>query len=106
FSGRTGVRGAARFAGAEWTSLATGAPLLADALTAIDCSFEGSLDWHSHTIVIGRVEAVRVRGGGSPLLYWQGDYDGLGSARKPLDLTALVAPEAVARLLCQPAHVW
>ncbi|MBV9634949.1 MAG: flavin reductase family protein, partial [Methylobacteriaceae bacterium] len=106
FAGRGGVSGAARFAGAEWTTAATGAPLLTDALAAIDCTFETSIDWHSHTIVIGRVEAVHLRPGASPLLYWQGDYDRLAGARKPVDLTALGASEAAARLLCQPAQAW
>jgi len=67
FAGRSGVHGAARFAGAEWTTLVTGAPLLRAALACIDCAVEEVLERHTHAILIGRVAAVH-RGGGAPAL--------------------------------------
>jgi flavin reductase (DIM6/NTAB) family NADH-FMN oxidoreductase RutF len=75
FSGRGGVLGAARYSGASWLTLATGAPLLADALAAIDCTLDGFIDWHSHVVVIGRVCAIRLGCGNRPLVYWRGNYD-------------------------------
>ena len=78
FAGRTGAEGAQRYEGGHWITLATGAPLLVDALAAFDCSVEEIIERHSHAIVIGRIEAVRRRGGGGALVYWRGDYDQLG----------------------------
>lgn len=78
FAGRTGAEGAERYEGGHWITLSTGAPLLSDALAAFDCSVEEIIERHSHAIVIGRIEAVRRRGGGGALVYWRGDYDQLG----------------------------
>jgi len=78
FAGRTGAEGSARYEGGDWISLRSGTPLLSDALASFDCSLEDVVERHSHAIVIGRVEAVRRRGGGGALVYWRGDYDQLG----------------------------
>lgn len=80
FSGRHGIFGADRYTGADWITLVTGAPILADALTAIDCSLEELIEWHSHAIVVGRVRAVHVTGGTSPLVYWRGSYGNVGGS--------------------------
>jgi flavin reductase (DIM6/NTAB) family NADH-FMN oxidoreductase RutF len=74
FSGREGVYGAERYIGSDWMTLVTGAPILADALTAVDCTLEELIAWHSHAIVVGRVRAVHVNSGTSPLVYWRGNY--------------------------------
>jgi flavin reductase (DIM6/NTAB) family NADH-FMN oxidoreductase RutF len=76
FAGRGGVKGAARYAEASWTPLATGALALDDALAAIDCEVEEFVERHSHAIVIGAVRALEVRPG-SPLIYGQGQYGAL-----------------------------
>ena len=77
FAGRDGVNGAARYAGAEWTRLSTGAPVLADALSVFDCELEDAIERHSHIIVIGRVVASRITENATPLLYWAGGYRAL-----------------------------
>lgn len=74
FAGRGGVRGPARYAGAEWTTLATGAAVLVDALAAIDCAVEETIERHSHVIVLGAVRALRLADGGGALAYWHGGY--------------------------------
>ncbi len=74
FSGRTGEKGSARFFGARWKTLVTGAPLLEGALAAIDCTVEEVIERHSHAIVIGRIEAVELGRWSDPLLYWSGIY--------------------------------
>jgi flavin reductase (DIM6/NTAB) family NADH-FMN oxidoreductase RutF len=74
FSGRGGVRGAARFAGTEWMTLVTGAPLLRDALACIDCTVEEVLERHTHAIVIGRVAAVCSAAGASALVHWRSQF--------------------------------
>ncbi len=74
FSGIGGLKGAERFAGAEWISLASGVPLLVGALAAFDCEVEHVVERHSHAIVIGRVLDLRVSPGRPALTYWQGQY--------------------------------
>jgi flavin reductase (DIM6/NTAB) family NADH-FMN oxidoreductase RutF len=80
FAGRSGIWGAARYVDTDWLTLATGAPLLADALAAADCTLEKVIEWNSHAIVIGRVRAVRVGSGQGPLVYWQGKYEQVSDA--------------------------
>jgi flavin reductase (DIM6/NTAB) family NADH-FMN oxidoreductase RutF len=74
FTGKGGLKGADRFAGAPWTTRASGVPLLADALAAIDCEVEDVVERHSHAIVIGRVLDVAVSARTAALAYWQGRY--------------------------------
>jgi flavin reductase (DIM6/NTAB) family NADH-FMN oxidoreductase RutF len=77
FASRVGERGAARFAVGRWTTLATGSPLLADALTAIDCRVEEILERHTHAIVIGAVAAVQRGETGPALAHWRSRYETL-----------------------------
>ena len=74
FTGKGGLKGADRFTGARWTTRASGVPLLADALSAIDCEVEDVVERHSHAIVIGRVLDVAVSARTAALAYWQGRY--------------------------------
>ncbi|KKX27146.1 flavin reductase [Rhizobium sp. LC145] len=76
FAGKGGVKGKERYASAEWTTLATGAPALIGSLAAIDCDVEEIIERHSHAIIIGRVIAISLRGG-SPLIYSHGQYRNL-----------------------------
>lgn len=73
FAGKDGVSGADRFAGAEWTTKSTGAPLLVGALAMFDCEVEDVLERHSHAVVIGRVLHA-ASSPGTALAYWQGQY--------------------------------
>jgi flavin reductase (DIM6/NTAB) family NADH-FMN oxidoreductase RutF len=74
FSGKGGLKGAERFAGAEWTARASGVPLLSGALAAIDCEVEEIVERHSHAIVIGRVLDLQVSTRTAALAYWHGQY--------------------------------
>jgi flavin reductase (DIM6/NTAB) family NADH-FMN oxidoreductase RutF len=74
FTGKGGLKGADRFAGARWTTRASGVPLLVGALAAIDCEVEDIVERHSHAIVIGRVLDVAVSARTAGLAYWQGRY--------------------------------
>ena len=74
FTGKGGLKGAERFAGAEWTTRASGVPLLAGALAAIDCEVEDMIERHSHAIVIGRVLDLQLSTRTAALAYWQGQY--------------------------------
>ena len=74
FSGKDGLKGPARFAGAQWITRVSGVPLLAGALSAIDCEVEDIVERHSHAIVIGRVLDVQLSSRNTALAYWQGEY--------------------------------
>src|SRR4029453_18911956 len=60
FTGKGGLKGADRFAGAHWTTRVSGVPLLTDALAVSDCEVEDVVERHSHAIVIGRGLVVAV----------------------------------------------
>jgi flavin reductase (DIM6/NTAB) family NADH-FMN oxidoreductase RutF len=74
FSGVGGLKGAARFAGSDWITLASGVPLLANALAVFDCEIEHIVERHSHAIVIGRVLDLRASPNRPALAYWRGKY--------------------------------
>ncbi|NBE06388.1 flavin reductase family protein [Paragemmobacter ruber] len=74
FSGFGGVRGPARYEGAEWETAVTGARLLKGAPAAFDCTLEEMIDRATHSILIGRVRAIRTTAGAGALLYWNGAY--------------------------------
>jgi len=77
FSGRHGEKGAERYAGADWISLATGTPLLSGAIAVLDCTVEETIDRPASSIVIGRVVALQVQGEAATpyaLAYWRGAY--------------------------------
>ena len=76
FAGR-GLTGAERFMQSDWVSLVTGAPILADALAAMDCRVEEIIERHTHAIVIGAVEAVRVSAKRPALLHWRSRFETL-----------------------------
>jgi flavin reductase (DIM6/NTAB) family NADH-FMN oxidoreductase RutF len=80
FTGKGGLQGADRFAGAEWITRASGVPLLAGALAAIDCEVEEAIERHSHAIVIGRILDVQLSARGGALAYWHGQYVTIGRA--------------------------
>ena len=74
FAGKDGLKGAARFAGAQWNVRVSGVPLLTGALAAIDCEVEDIVERHSHAIVIGRVLDLQLSQRTAALAYWQGQY--------------------------------
>ena len=74
FAGRTGVQGADRFAGGEWSVLATGSPVLTTAAVAFDCRLVEVRSVGSHNVFFGAVEAVRLGPGGPVLVYHERAY--------------------------------
>ena len=77
FAGRDGIKGSARFQIGDWSTLSTGAPVLADALVAFDCRLRKAIDAGSHTIFIGDVAAVS-KTGGDALVYRKSGFFSLG----------------------------
>jgi flavin reductase (DIM6/NTAB) family NADH-FMN oxidoreductase RutF len=74
FSGSTGIRGADRYAGAEWVDAPSGMRLLAGAPVAFDCRVAELIDRGTHSILIGQVLHIRAEAGQGALLYWNGAY--------------------------------
>ncbi|HWJ75458.1 MAG TPA: flavin reductase family protein [Kaistia sp.] len=72
FGGRTALKGAERFEPARWDVLKTGAPVLKDAVGALDCELDEAIQRHGTMILIGRIVAFHSAGGLTPLVYFQG----------------------------------
>ena len=77
FSGFGGIKGHARYEGSEWETAVTGAKLLVGAPTAFDCTVEEMIDRATHSILIGRVQAIRTTPDAGALIYWNGAYRSL-----------------------------
>ncbi len=77
FSGFGGIKGPARYDGAEWETAVTGARLLVGAPTSFDCTVEEMIDRATHSILIGRVQAIRTTPDAGALIYWNGAYRSL-----------------------------
>ena len=71
--------GEARFKSRDWTRLATGSPVLIDALVSFDCRVVKKMVHGTHTIFLGVVEQVLFGKKGKPLLYSEGQYAKLAS---------------------------
>lgn len=74
FAGRTGLHLDQRFGRGEWLKLATGAPVLASAISAFDCRVAEVRDVATHHVVVGSVEAVRMGPESSSLAYHNRAY--------------------------------
>lgn len=74
FTGKDGLKGVERFAGADWIERASGVRLLSGTLSAIECEAEDIIERHSHAIIIGRVLHVELSADDAALAYWQGNY--------------------------------
>lgn len=76
FAGRGGLKGTARYEGAEWSRLGSGTWGLVSALAVIDCRVEEIIERHSHAIVLGAVEAVHLGedSEAEPLVYAAGAF--------------------------------
>jgi flavin reductase (DIM6/NTAB) family NADH-FMN oxidoreductase RutF len=92
FTGKDGSKGADRFTGAEWTTRASGVPLLVGALAAIDCEVEEVIERHSHAIIIGRVLDVEVSARRAALAYWHGQYVAIDQDEDAVKLAEVSVP--------------
>lgn len=68
FAGLTDNPDESRYSSGDWTSLTTGAPILSNALVALDCQLDSSLIKGTHRVFFGKVVDVRTTSG-EPLLY-------------------------------------
>jgi flavin reductase (DIM6/NTAB) family NADH-FMN oxidoreductase RutF len=97
FTGKGGLKGADRFAGAQWNKRVSGVPLLVGALAAIDCEVEDIVERHSHALVIGRVLDIQTSGHTAALAYWQGRYVAVDQDEDVAKLAEVSLPAVHAR---------
>ena len=69
---RAAPAGADRFADLDWEPGRSGAPLLTDALAALECETVAEHPAGDHSIVVGRVEGLRVSAIDDPLVFFAG----------------------------------
>lgn len=74
FGGRGPQKGAERFAAGRWGTLRTGAPILLDAVGAIDCRLVESIERHGVVMAIGQVVGARDGASAAPLIHFRGGY--------------------------------
>ena len=74
FSSRLEAPGGDKFNATSHSVLATGSPVLDDALVSFDCRLISAEKIGTHHICIGGVEEVRVDNSGEPLLYGMRRY--------------------------------
>ncbi|TSH97179.1 flavin reductase [Verticiella sediminum] len=71
-----------RFANADWSRLATGAPALDHALVNLDCVIADTHEVGSHDICYCRVQAIRVSPDDEGLVYFNRAYHRLGAGSR------------------------
>jgi flavin reductase (DIM6/NTAB) family NADH-FMN oxidoreductase RutF len=74
FGGKGPQKGATRFEIGQWGTLHTGAPILLDAVGAIDCRLVETIERDGVVMAIGRVVGFRDSSGTAPLVHFRGGY--------------------------------
>lgn len=69
-----GARGTDKFATVTWHPAPSGAPLIDDVLTWVDCTLESVHEAGDHYVVIGRVATLGDTSDSRPLLFHRGKY--------------------------------
>jgi 3-hydroxy-9,10-secoandrosta-1,3,5(10)-triene-9,17-dione monooxygenase reductase component len=77
FARRVAPAGADRFADLDWETGHGGVPLLTDALAVLECETVAEHPAGDHSIVVGRVEALRISTIDEPLLFYAGIFRAL-----------------------------
>lgn len=89
-----------RFAGIDWTTTPSGAPVIEGSVVALECTVSQTVELGDHYMVVGEVESMRIVDPVPPLLFFQGGFGtflplGLAGQR---DATFLDATERVGSL--------
>ncbi len=74
FAGFTDAAQTERFAAGEWTTLATGAPVLQGAVVSFDCRVTQATEVGTHTVFFCEVEAIQAGGAHEGLIYFGRSY--------------------------------
>jgi 3-hydroxy-9,10-secoandrosta-1,3,5(10)-triene-9,17-dione monooxygenase reductase component len=83
FARRATPAGADRFDALHWKPGRSGAPLLSDALAALECDIVAEHAAGDHWIVVGRVERLRTSIVTDPLVFFDGGFTALRPHRSP-----------------------
>jgi 3-hydroxy-9,10-secoandrosta-1,3,5(10)-triene-9,17-dione monooxygenase reductase component len=97
---RFGTSGDDKFTGVRWSPSPSGAPVLAGALTWVECAVEAVHEAGDHYLVMGRVTGLGACRPGRPLLFYRGRYAATDPATDP----ATGPAEVVDTLLAWPRH--
>ena len=63
-----------RFTSDKWIELATGAPILNDAIVGFDCTLDQAIVYASHSILIGQVQDIKIADSHKHLMYLEGEF--------------------------------
>jgi len=74
FSAQRGLEGSARFLDDAWSDGILGQPMLREAIAAFECSLDGTHDYGTHTILVGKVGAMQCRDDAEAMLYLDGCF--------------------------------
>jgi flavin reductase (DIM6/NTAB) family NADH-FMN oxidoreductase RutF len=74
FSAQRGLEGSARFLDDVWVEGDRGQPMLREAIASFECALEGTHDYGTHTILIGRVGTMHCRDDVEAMLYLDGGF--------------------------------
>lgn len=77
FGGRRGLSGSDRFSVGQWTHLKTGAPVLANAVLALECRTSAVFVHEDTEIIVGRIEHCASSQAHAPLVAYRGSYRAL-----------------------------
>lgn len=80
FAGRGDLDVPARFALARWGSLATGSPVLEDAVVSFDCRIVDIIEKGTHSVIFAEIEAIRAGRDSAALIWFARDYHPIGDA--------------------------
>ena len=84
FAGATKCSMLERFEAGNWSTLATGAPVLEGAVVSFDCRIAEFLDKGTHSVVFAEVAGIRTRRRpGRRLIYFGRDYHPVGGGLTP-----------------------
>ena len=77
FAGLSGVAAEERFSSGHWQTLATGAPVLSDAVVSFDCRLTDVKPASTHFVLFGEVKAIHFGPANPPLLYLERGFHSL-----------------------------
>lgn len=76
--------GADKWHGLAYETWETGAPILPDSLASMECDRVGEHHGGDHAIVLGQVRRTSCDPNGEPLLFFRGEYRGIGDRHASL----------------------
>lgn len=77
-------QGEQRFALGQWDAEPDAPPVLSDAQASFRCTPAARMEYGTHLVIVGRIDAVRIAGEVDPLIYVDGRYAGV-AATAPTD---------------------